>query len=111
SLVMDENGNQQILFKNFSGDSAANLLGRFTSGNNDIYELVKTISEFEQSSQPDTILAEIVHLSEAKNGNILFRKHVRDYEIISNGSSDLGNDHTIAVSDIQVSIKNDKIVL
>jgi len=111
SLVKDENGTDFLYFKGFLGDSAANLLGRFTSGSNQIFELVKKITAFEQEREPNSILAEIVHIPEARTGNIMYRAHIRDYEILSNGFTDIDPEKRIDINDILVHFKNGQLIL
>lgn len=93
------------------GSSAINLLGRFGSGEEALLKYILEIEEIEEKLNPDTILAEIVHLPESRTGNILHRPNIRAYEIPYLAESSLQKDKQIPISDILVSIKNDKIVL
>ena len=63
------------------GSSAANLLARFSSEKSDVQSLAKKITEKEEELNPDYILAEIIHLPEARIGNVIRRPILRQYEI------------------------------
>ncbi|SDX01309.1 thiopeptide-type bacteriocin biosynthesis domain-containing protein [Hydrobacter penzbergensis] len=93
------------------GSSAANLLGRFAHGDNQIENFVKTILEEEERRNPDCIYAEIVHLPNARTGNVLLRPVLRNYEIPYVGKSGASLENQIHITDLYVSIKRDKVIL
>lgn len=101
----------KIFIDSIGGSSAINLLGRFGSGEEALYKHILEIQEIEEKLNPNSIIAEIVHLPEARTGNILHRPNIRTYEIPYLAESSLHKDKHIPISDILVSIKNDKIVL
>jgi len=103
--------NNTIYIKSIGGSSAINLLGRFTSGDDELHEYVQKVYEFEQQSYPDKIVAEIVHLPEDRTGNILHRKNLRTYEIPYLGNSTLPITHQIPSEDMTVSVINNRIIL
>ena len=108
------NGNYLIGGIHFSGSSAANLLGRFAYGSDEISKIVNEITINEQKTfGNDTVVAEIVHIPESRTGNILFRPHIRDYEIVylSDGCNDSSLCTRIPLSDIYINIDNNKILL
>jgi len=101
-----------VLIKlNFFSGSGANLLARFAHADEKIDAFVKEITEKEQSLTPNVVLAEIVHLPEVRISNVLFRPHIRDYEIVYLSSSDLPQEQIIHVSDLMLSIRNNRIIL
>jgi len=101
-----------VLIKlNFFSGSGANLLARFAHADEKIDAFVKEITEKEQSLTPNVVLAEIVHLPEARISNVLFRPHIRDYEIVYLSSSDLPQEQIIHVSDLMLSVRNNRIIL
>ncbi len=108
-LVID--GIETVFMNSVSGSSAANLLGRFADGNESIHQLVKEIVEKEQQLQPNKILAEIVHLPQARTGNILKRPQFREYEIPYLAKSTVKPKHQLDINDLMVSVQNDTIVL
>jgi len=110
-IINDNEREKLILFNGLLGCSAANLIGRFSHCDKSILNLIKEITETEQNSHEDKIVAEIVHLPEFRAGNILYRDHLRDYEIICSGHSDISNENKISVSDLTISIKNDRVIL
>ncbi len=99
-----------IKIRSVGGSGAANLLGRFAHTSPEIRQAVEEIIEKENSLLPEnTILAEIVHLPEDRTGNILYRPHLRDYEILYLSNSDLPNNKKIPVADLMISVRNNRI--
>ncbi len=93
------------------GSSGANLLGRFAHADEKICEMVRDVTALEQENEPDAVYAEIIHLPESRIGNILLHPVFREYEIPYLAKSSLDRDHQIDVSDLYVSVRNNKIVL
>ncbi|CAA7196335.1 lantibiotic dehydratase family protein [Chryseobacterium potabilaquae] len=109
-LVSDNN--QEKLFLNSStGSSAANLLGRFCSEKSKVRNLTKDITKKEQELNPEEILAEIIHLPEARIGNVIRRPTLRQYEIPYLAQSLLPAENQISVEDLYISLKNNRIIL
>jgi hypothetical protein len=106
-------GNDEIRIKlnHFSGSCGANLSARFSHTNREIEKFVREITFKEQEINPDVLFAEIVHLPDSRVGNILYRPHIRDYEILYLANSDLPEDRIIRMSDLTVSVKNGQICL
>lgn len=102
---------EQLLIKGIGGSSAVNMLGRFTTGNEQIRALVEEIATLEQTLHPEKILAEIVHLPENRTGNVLLRSSFRKYEIPYLAQSELPQGQQIALSDLHVSIRNNELIL
>lgn len=109
--IYTNNDKQQIYIKGIGGASATNLIGRFSYGDRKLLEHVNKITDLEAKMNPDKILAEIVHLPEARTGNVIQRPVFRDYEIPYLGKSNVANEKQIAINDILVSVKNDAIIL
>ncbi|MFA6057238.1 MAG: lantibiotic dehydratase [Taibaiella sp.] len=93
------------------GPSAANLLGRFTHGDEQLCQLTKEILEQEELEKPDAIYAEIAHLPQARIGNILLRPVLRKYEIPYVGLSGIRKEKQINIDDLYVSVQNNEIRL
>lgn len=93
------------------GSSAGNLLGRFANASDKINDILQTITKAESELNPNAILAEIVHLPESRTGNILHRPQLREYEIPYLAQSSLPKKNQIAVSDLVISVHNDRVFL
>ncbi|OOV17356.1 lantibiotic dehydratase family protein [Flavobacterium sp. LM4] len=95
----------------FSGSSAGNLFGRFCHGDLNLNKFVEEIVAIENNLNPNTILAEIVHLPEDRIGNVLMRPSLRNYEIPFLSRSTKSYEEQIPISDLLISIKNNRIFL
>ncbi len=109
--IVQLKGEDKIMLKNVGGSSAANLLGRFSTGNAKITKQVLTITSLEQEMYPDKILAEIIHLPESRTGNVIRRATIRDYEIPYLGKSNLPEEQQISIDDLMISVKYNTIIL
>ncbi|MBP1225375.1 lantibiotic dehydratase [Flavobacterium sp. 1355] len=109
--IFHENGVEKINLKTASGPSANGLIGRFSHLDTKILDLCNEVSSIENQLNPDKIIAEIVHLPQARTGNILYRNFQRDYEIPYLGNASVDRDHQIMIDDLYVSVKSGKIVL
>lgn len=101
----------KIFIDNIGGASATNLLGRFSHDHEYLLAHVNKIVAVEEELNKNKILAEIVHLPEARTGNILQRPSFRTYEIPYIGKSNVEEKHQIPIEDIMVSVKNNAITL
>lgn len=104
-------GDYKTVVKSIGGPSAANLMGRFCHIDPQIDNLVKQITEKEQELRKDVILAEIAHLPESRIGNIALRPPLRAYEIRYLSNSCFEREKQIPVSDILISVKQNRVVL
>jgi hypothetical protein len=109
--VYKKENQEQIFMNGIGGASATYLLGRFANGDKQLANHINDIVHIEETINADKILAEIVHLPEARTGNILQRPSFRDYEIPYLGKTNLASEYQISIEDILVSIKNDTIIL
>lgn len=101
----------EIFMEGVNGASATNLLGRFSYGNQQLFEHISSITAIEEILNKDKILAEIVHLPEARTGNILQRPNIRTYEIPYIGKSNVEEPYQIPIDDIMISIRANTIIL
>jgi len=100
-----------INFSSCSGSCGANLISRFSHLNKEIEQFVKEITEKEQGLMPNMILSEIVHMPTDRIGNILLRPHLREYELLYMANSDLPEKQLIYLSDLMLSIKDNRLYL
>ncbi|KMQ68014.1 lantibiotic dehydratase [Chryseobacterium sp. FH2] len=104
-------GQEKLCIKGGGGNSAANLLGRFCSEKSEIQNLAKRIAGKEEELNPNKILAEIIHLPDARIGNIIRRPTLRNYEIPYLAQSILPEENQITIDDLYISVKNNRIIL
>jgi lantibiotic biosynthesis protein len=109
--VFHENGVEKINIKTASGPSANALIGRFSHLDTKILNLCNEVTAIENQLHADKIVAEIVHLPQARTGNILYRNFQREYEIPYLGNASVDRDHQIMIDDLYVSVKGGKIIL
>ncbi|WP_428741654.1 lantibiotic dehydratase family protein [Tenacibaculum sp.] len=109
--VFKNSGEEKLFIKGTGGSSAINLLGRFGHGSEGLLRHIKNIAETERKLEEDKIIAEIVHLPEARTGNILQRPNIRDYEVPYLGNPNVDEEKQIPLNDILVTVKNDEIKL
>lgn len=109
--IIKEFGQTKLKFNGGGGGSGASLLARFCHSDGKINDLVNEIIEFEHLANPNKLFAEIVHLPEARVGNILARPDFRNYEIPYLARSIKPSENQINIEDIMVSVKNNKIFL
>jgi thiopeptide-type bacteriocin biosynthesis protein len=94
-----------------SGPSGARLLGRFCHADDELRRLVRAHLAAEEAVHQDRVFAEIVHLPEGRVGNILCRPVLRGYEIPYLGRSGAPADRQLPLSDLLVSVRDERIVL
>jgi thiopeptide-type bacteriocin biosynthesis protein len=111
SAAAVDNGDYLFEFTSCGGPSAANLLGRFCHGDALLAEKVQACLREEEQHNPDCIYAEIIHLPEARTGNILARPQLRDYELVYLGNGSVSPDHQIPITDLMVSVRNNTVIL
>lgn len=109
--IVSERNQEKLFLNGGGGSSAANLLGRFCSEKSGVQDLTQKITQKEEELSHDFILAEIIHLPEARIGNIIRRPTLRQYEIPYLAQSVLAKENQIPVDDLYISLKNDRIVL
>lgn len=101
---------EKLHLEGLSGPSAINVLSRFGHGSNEIKSLIEEIVNKEDSLTNDILLAEILHLPEGRIGNIILHPKYRKYEIPYLAGS-VNHEFSIPISDLEVGIKRNMIVL
>lgn len=109
--IISEGNEEKLYISSNSGSSAANLLGRFCSEESKIQSLAQNITQKEKELNLDVILAEVIHLPEARIGNIIRRPTLRPYEIPYLAQSVVPKENQIPLDDLYISLKNNEIVL
>ena len=104
-------GDFRVLLHGVGGPSGARLLGRFCHTDVSLAESVRAHLRAEEACQPERVFAEIVHLPEGRIGNILCRPVMRGYEIPYLGRSGAPSDRQLPVTDLLVSVRENRIVL
>lgn len=111
SAAAIDNGDYLFDMNGCSGPSAANLLGRFCHGDEKLAAKVKECLRAEEANDPEKIYAEVIHLPESRTGNILMRPRLREYEIVYLANSLTPEAFQLHVSDLMVSVQQNKVVL
>jgi thiopeptide-type bacteriocin biosynthesis protein len=106
-----DNGAYTFALQSLGGPSAANLLGRFCSGDPLLAAKTKAALLEEEAAYPDAVLAEVVHFPEARAANVLIRPALRHYEIPYIGIAGVEASGQIPVSDLMVSVSQQEVIL
>ncbi|MFD2786370.1 lantibiotic dehydratase [Hymenobacter rubripertinctus] len=93
------------------GPSSANLLGRFCHLSSDLLAAVRTELQAEEAEYPEAVFAEIVHINQARIGNVSTRPVLRQYEIPIMAQPGVDAEHTLPLQDLMVAVRRGKIVL
>lgn len=109
--VIKNKDTYDIILDKVGGSGAANLSGRFCYADDAVCELVKEISEKEKSYDPNVILAEIIHLPQARTANILQRPIMREYELPFLGKASVAESRQIKPDDLVVSVRDNRFLL
>ncbi|HXU45266.1 MAG TPA: lantibiotic dehydratase, partial [Thermoanaerobaculia bacterium] len=104
-------GRFEVLWRGAGGPSGARILGRFCHADAELSALTIEHLRAEEAHRPDAIFAEIVHLPQGRIGNILARPVLREYEIPFLGRSGAPLDRQIPVSDLDVTVAGNRVVL
>ncbi len=106
-----DKGEFNLALKACGGPSALILLGRFAAGNPELETALQDCAVYEQEMYKDKIIAEIVHLPEGRTGNVLLRPQLYNYEIPFLGNASVPEIFQIPVSDLYVTVTNNRVVL
>lgn len=111
SMEAVRQGGFQILLKALTGPSGVRTFGRFCHADPGLEQFVRLHLRQEESLHPGAVFAEIVYLPGERMGNVVCRPVLRDYEIVYMGRSGAPLDRQLPLSDLLVSVQNDRIVL
>jgi len=91
--------------------AAAKLLARFCHADETLSQKVKELVQQEEALYPDKVFAEVLHLPQAKVGNILSRPHLRRYEIPYLCRSTLPPRYQIPLHDLYLLLQENRLLL
>ncbi len=96
------------LFLNFfAGSSGADVISRFSDGNEEIHQLCESIGEYEElHKDKDSVICELIHIPETRNVNILKHKSFRSNEIPFLGKSSKKKSEQIDINDLVLYMEN-----
>jgi lantibiotic biosynthesis protein len=106
-----DNGNFQFNLVNCAGPGAMLLLSRFAHADPALADKLRACGQQEQLAAGEALLAEVVHLPEARVGNVLQRPQLRTYEIPFLGTASVPLEQQIQVDDLLVSVQQGTVVL
>jgi thiopeptide-type bacteriocin biosynthesis protein len=106
-----DRGEFQFQLAYCAGPGAMPLLSRFAHADEALASHLQACGAREQAAAGETLLAEIVHLPEARVGNVLQRPQLRAYEIPFLGQATVPLAQQIPVSDLLVSVQQGRVVL
>ena len=109
--VIRENGRETLVLDSFGGTTGTSLLGRFGHTDATVLDLVQQISDAEDQIRPDVIFADIIHLPEARTGNIIIRPQLKNYQIPYLGKASVDAEHQIPVTDLVIRVVGNRVVL
>ncbi|GAB2592029.1 lantibiotic dehydratase [Spirosoma areae] len=109
--VIRENGREVFVLDSFGGSTGTMLLGRFGHTDPTVMNLLHQISDAEDQIWPDVVFADIVHLPEARTGNIIIRPQLKTYQIPYLGKASVDREHQLSVTDLMIRIRNDQVIL
>jgi thiopeptide-type bacteriocin biosynthesis protein len=104
-------GDFRVVLEGATGPSGARLLGRFCHADETLRQEVEDHLRTEESLRPDAVFAEIVHLPQGRIGNVLARPILRAYEIPYLGRAGGAADRQVPITDLYVSVRENRIVL
>lgn len=106
--VMINKTSDKLIYEYAGGSSSLDMITRFSNLDHKLDTLVEDVVKYEQVD-PNAVYTEILHVPDDRQGNVLLRKINRQYEtpFLSKES----NENIIAIQDILVSVKKDKMVL
>jgi thiopeptide-type bacteriocin biosynthesis protein len=104
-------GRFRVLLAGVDGPSGARLLGRFCHVDPGLRAAVEEHLRAEEALDPDAVFAEIVHLTRARDVNVIGRPRLRDHELVCLGGSGAPPDHQLSLDDLLVSVEDGRVVL
>lgn len=104
-------GTYRVFVSAVVGPSAVTPLGRLCRHDRELTQLLRAHVEAEEALQPDAVFAEIVHVPDARVGDVLTRPSLRDAEIALLGHPGGDLARRIPLTDLYVRVSGDQVVL
>ncbi|GAB3336892.1 hypothetical protein GCM10027299_47360 [Larkinella ripae] len=109
--VIREHGREQLVLNHFGGMNGTALLGRFGHTDPAVLNLLHEISQAEDEARPDLVFADLVHLPEARTGNVIIRPALKTHQIPFLGKASVDPDSQLPVTDLMVSLSGNTLRL
>jgi thiopeptide-type bacteriocin biosynthesis protein len=106
-----EEGDFSVVLHSLIGPSGGRYLARFCQGDPDLERGLAGLLQAEEAAQPDVVFAELVHLPAGRAGNVVLRPVLRALEIPYLGRAGAPSDRQIPLSDLLISVREERIVL
>ncbi|TMQ18202.1 MAG: Lanthionine biosynthesis protein LanB [Deltaproteobacteria bacterium] len=110
-LARTRDGELRIQLGSLGGPPGATLLGRFCHSDPAMHEVVTASVAAEEALRADVVFAEVVHLADGRLANISARPVLLGHEIVYLGRSGAPPDHQIPITDLMVSVRDERVVL
>ena len=104
-------GRALVYVQGFRGPSGAKVLGRFCHADPELHSHVERHLRAEEALSQGSIIAEVAYYPEGRIANVVLRPVLREYEIAYLGKSGAPSEAQIPVSDLLVSVIDDRVVL
>lgn len=106
-----DDGNFELIHHLTSGPSFANPLARFGHLSKELEQLLREAAQEEQEHYPEAVLCDVLYPAKGQAVNLMSRPRLRQYELALLGNSDAGDDRTLHLSDLLVSVQHGRVVL
>ncbi|WP_109609870.1 lantibiotic dehydratase [Mucilaginibacter oryzae] len=106
-----DRGEYQFLAKRINTPHVTKIFGRFAVDDAVLTANLRKCAADEQAANPDLLMAELIHVPDDRLGNIIQRPVIREMEIPILSPSSLPEEGRIALTDLVVKIKNNRIIL
>lgn len=111
SHVGHVDGKDTILLKSGGGINGSYLLGRFAFADPKIEELCKKITDYECDSNENVVLADVNHVPQLRDVNVMIHPNHYGYEIAYLASTPNESTKTIPLTDLMISSHNNQVFL
>ncbi|QBJ87547.1 hypothetical protein DDI74_15305 [Chryseobacterium gleum] len=109
--IFPQNNENLIQILSLSSSLGNNLLGRFCSSHDKIYSDLNTLMAEHEELDKNYIYAEVIHLPQARAGNVIARPHFGEYEIPYLSHSVLPEKQKIYLDDLYIRLINNELFL